>query len=77
VASSPTTVLSGTYNPAEKLYVDFAGDKLSYVDTQTGEIIKVEVFVACLPYTDYGFAVCVPSQKSEDFIYAYASALKR
>jgi len=29
VASSPTTVLSGTYNPAEKLYVDFAGDKLS------------------------------------------------
>mgnify|MGYP003586319212 CR=1 FL=1 len=70
VASSPTTVLSGTYNPAEKLYVDFAGDKLSYVDTQTGEIIKAEVFVACLPYTDYGFALCVPSQKSEDFIYA-------
>jgi transposase len=76
VASSPTTVLWGTYNPAEKLYVDFAGDKLSYVDIQTGEIIKVEVFVACLPYTDYGFALCVPSQKSEDFIYAIRKCLE-
>lgn len=26
--------------------VDFAGDKLNYVDAETGEIIKVEVFVA-------------------------------
>lgn len=31
--------------------VDFAGDKLSYVDAATGEIIKVEVFVACLTAT--------------------------
>lgn len=35
--------------------VDFAGDKLSYVDAETGEIIKAEVFVACMPYSDYTY----------------------
>lgn len=36
----------------------------------TGEVIKVQTFVGYLPYTDYAFAIYVPSQKSEDFIYA-------
>jgi transposase len=44
--------------------VDFAGDTLSYVDPETGEIIKVQVFVATLPFTDYAYAICVPSQKN-------------
>ena len=65
-----TAVLTETYNPGEKLMVDFAGDKLSYVDTETGEIIKVEVFVACMPYSDYTYVICVPSQKTEDFLFA-------
>lgn len=69
-ASPVSTVLTGTYQAGEKVYVDFAGDPMEYVDQDTGDIVKVETFVACLPYTDYGFAICVPSQKSEDFIYA-------
>lgn len=35
-----TAVLANTYRPGEKLMVDFAGDKLSYVDAETGEVIK-------------------------------------
>lgn len=31
-----TTVLATTYKPGEKLMVDFAGDKLPYVDLETG-----------------------------------------
>lgn len=65
-----TAVLTGTYNPGEKLMVDFAGDKLSYVDPETGEVIKVDVFVACMPYSDYTYVICVPSQRTEDFIFA-------
>ena len=34
------------------------------------KIIKVEVFVACMPYSDYTYVICVPSQKTEDFLYA-------
>lgn len=70
------TVLANTYKPGEKLMVDFAGDKLSYVDETTGEIIKVEVFVACLPYSDYTYVICVPSQKTEDFLYAIRMCLE-
>lgn len=66
----PSTVLKDLYNPGEKGYIDFAGDRLSYVDIETGEIISPQTFVASLPCTDYGFALAVPSQKSEDFIYA-------
>lgn len=70
IAQTPSTVLVGTYVAGEKCYVDFAGDTMEYADMDTGEIIKVQTFVGCLPYTDYAFAICVPSQKSEDFIYA-------
>lgn len=75
-AAKPTTVLTGTYVPGEKLFVDFSGDGLEYVDTQTGEIVKVQVFVACLPCTDYGFALCLPSQRVEDFLYGVARCLE-
>lgn len=75
IASEPSTVFTGTYVPGEKLFVDFAGHTLEYVDTETGEFIKVQVFVACLPFTDYAFAICVPSQKVEDFLYAISACL--
>ena len=74
-AAKPTTVLSDTYVPGEKLFVDFAGDTLEYVNTETGEMIKVQVFVACLPYTDYAFALCIPSQRVEDFLYAISKCM--
>lgn len=70
----PSMVLD--HRPGDKLYVDYAGKLLSYVDRQTGEEIKVQVFVACLPYSDYCFAMAVPSQKMEDFIYALGCCLK-
>lgn len=72
-SSKPSMVLN--HNPAEKMFIDFTGDKLSYVDIQTGEVIYCEVFVACFPYSDYGFAIAVKSQRIEDFIYAVKSSL--
>lgn len=73
-ASHPTMVLSST--PADKLLVDFAGDTLSYVDMQTGEIITCQVFVACLQHTDYAFAMAVHSQTIDDFVHALTSCLQ-
>jgi len=55
--------------------VDFVGDTLAYVDREIGEMVKVQVFVACLPCTDYAYAICVSSQRSEDFIYAIEQCL--
>ena len=75
-ARRPSTVLKDTYIAGEKLFIDFAGDPMTYFDYATSEEIKVQMFVACLPMTDYGFALGVPSQKSEDFIYAIISCFK-
>ena len=74
LVQKPSMVLD--HHPGDKLFIDFAGKKLSYIDNQTGEIISVQVFVACLPYSDYGFAMAVKSQKIEDFIHALNSCLK-
>ena len=65
-----------TYKPGEKLMVDFAGDKMPYIDPETGEVKKAEVFVACMPYSDYIFVCCVPSQRTEDFLFALRLCLE-
>ena len=72
-AAKPSMVLE--HNPGEKLFIDFAGKKMSYADKETGEIIECQLFVACLPYSDYGFAMAVKSQSVEDFIYALTCCL--
>jgi transposase len=41
-------VMHMDHKAGDKLYVDFAGQKLSITDKETGEIIAVEVFVAIL-----------------------------
>jgi transposase len=73
VARKATAILE--HNAGEKLYVDFAGDTIDYVDPQTGEILKAQVFVANLPYSDYTFAMAVASQGTDDFLYALACCL--
>lgn len=71
--SKSTLVLD--HKPAEKLQVDFAGKPLSYVDRETGEVITCQVFIACLPYSNYTFAMAVPSQKIADFLHALSCCL--
>lgn len=56
--------------PGDKLYIDFSGKKLHYIDRSTGELVSCEIFVACLPFSDYAFAIAVPSQQTPDFLYA-------
>jgi transposase len=73
VASKPSMVL--THQAGEKLFIDFAGDKLCYCDKSTGELIPCEVFVATLPASDYCFAMAVPSQRSDDFLHALERCL--
>ena len=74
IASKPSMVLQ--HQAGEKLFIDFAGKKLNYVDVQTGEVIHCQVFVACLPYSDYSFAMAVKSQSVGDFLYALGCCLE-
>jgi transposase len=63
------------HKAGDKLYVDFAGDKLSIVDKQTGEIQQVEVFVAILGASQLTYVEAVMTQQKEDFIAACEGAL--
>lgn len=51
----------------ERVMIDFAGKKLSYVDTHSGELIACQVFVSVLPHSGLIFCKAVHSQNSYDF----------
>lgn len=61
--------------PADKLFIDFAGDKLHLVDRKTGELTPVEVYISVLGYSQYTYVEAVPSQKKEDLIQATENSL--
>lgn len=63
------------HKAGDKLYVDFAGDKLYITDRTTGEPIPVEVFVAILGASQLIYVQAVMSQQKEDFIAASEGAL--
>src|SRR4030095_4219342 len=63
------------HKAGDKMFVDFAGEKLKIVDTQTGEIKLVEVFVAILGASQLTYVEAVYSQKVEEFIGACENAI--
>lgn len=65
-----------THTPGEKMFIDFSGDKPSWIDPTTGEVFQPELYVAVLGGSSYTFACAVPSQKAEDFAMATVKALE-
>lgn len=63
------------HKAGDKLFIDFAGDKLSIIDQQSGKNIPVEVFVAVLGASQLTFVTAVMTQQKEDFIPACEDAL--
>jgi len=60
----------------DKVYVDYAGEKLPYVDVDTGEIKQAEVFVAILGWSQYTYVEAMKDQTLEEFIAACENALR-
>ena len=63
------------HKAGDKMFIDFAGEKLQVVDPTTGEIKKVEVFVAILGASQLTYVEAVESQRMEDLIMASENAL--
>jgi transposase len=59
----------------DKMYVDFAGGKLPFIDPETGEVIEAEVFVSILGASQLTYVEATASQKQEDFIQCCENAL--
>lgn len=60
----------------DKMYVDFAGATLPYVDTDTGEMKSAQVFVAILGWSQYAYVEAMQNQSIEEFITACENALR-
>ena len=56
--------------------VDWAGQTADIIDTDTGEIISVSVFVAALPYSGYGYVEAFFSQDQESWTAAHVNAYR-
>jgi len=56
------------HKAGDKMFVDYAGDRLVIVDYKTGKEQSVEVFVAILGASQLTYAEASFSQKSEDWI---------
>lgn len=62
--------------PAAMVMADFAGDKMSYVDRTSGEIILCLVFIAVFPFSNYSFAIAVPDATIPQVVKALNACLK-
>lgn len=62
--------------PAAMVMVDFAGDKMSYVDRSTGEIFLCPVLVCVLPFSKYTFAMALADATIPQVIKALNSCLQ-
>ncbi len=62
------------HKAGDKLFVDYSGDGLAYVNRQTGEGIGVELFVCCLGASGFCYAEPSPSQRAEDFVQSHVRA---
>jgi transposase len=63
------------HKAGDKMYIDFAGEKLRIVDAITGEIQMVEVFIAVLGASQLTYIEAARSQRKEDLIACCENAL--
>ena len=64
------------HKSGDKLFVDYAGEKLQIVDQYTGEIKAVEVFVAILGSSQLTYVEATYNQQKENFIASCIRALE-
>ena len=64
------------HRAGEKLFVDFAGDKLPITDPKNGAITQGHLFVAVLGCSNYTFAEVTPTEQLPEWIGAQINALE-
>jgi len=63
------------HKAGDKMYIDYAGATLPYVDEDTGEVLNAQVYVAVLGWSQYAYIEALPSQMVEDLILGTENAL--
>jgi len=64
------------YRAGDRLFVDFSGDRLPLVDSETGQITMAEVFVAVLGASGYLYVEATRGQDLQSWLSAHARAFE-
>jgi transposase len=60
----------------EKLFVDYSGDGIPWVDPHSGEAREAQLFVAALGASSYTYAEATQTQQLHDWLHAHVHALE-
>ena len=69
---SPT--MRQTHAPGERLFVDYAGQTIEFVDGLTGEVVACQLFVAVLGASSYTYAEATRTQSLTDWCSSHEHA---
>ena len=69
-------VMRQHHKAGEKLFVDWAGDTLPYVEPETGEVREAHLFLAVLGFSSYTFARAYADERTESFLAAHVAAFE-
>ena len=64
------------HKAGEKLFVDWAGDKLPYIDAGSGEQRQASLFLAVLGASNYTYAEVCENERTESFLTAHVHAFE-
>lgn len=72
----PEVTMKMHHKGGDKLFVDYSGDGLEYVEKESGEVISVELFVCSWGASSYCYAEATRSQSQEDFAASHKRAFQ-
>lgn len=73
--NKPKSTMRIEHKAGDKMYVDYAGAKLEFINCVTAEVCQAEVFVAILGASQLAYAEATLTQKKEDFVSSCENAL--
>jgi transposase len=71
----PKTTMKIIHKGGDKVFVDYSGDGLEYIDLKTGECIAVDLFVCAWGASSFTYVEGTLNQKTKDFTMAHVHAL--
>lgn len=75
VMRSSDAVMHFEHEPGQYMFFDYAGDKLHYIDSTTGEIIKCPVLVCVLPFSGYSYVEATNNETRPELMSALNNCL--
>ena len=65
------------HKAGQSVEVDWSGPTMSLVDPTTGEVARVYLFVACLPFSRYGFCYPALDMRQESWLRAHVAMFEK